>query len=367
MSTSVSMHVGEPSVQPDGSILSGVTTFEPWPSLRIRPHRTMMLTHEILWANPGGRLWPYTARIPRLLLSVVRTSPTNPWELLELAASAPERGCELIRQCPALAILLARTCPLDCSDRADHYCRLLSLTWRQMLPEIGLPPERRTVRLLRKIPLLHCREETLEVFCTAIRSRHRHLRILSHLRQVTRDTVALLALPPALVSGQLLVASASSDYDATPVRLCVDTITWFREMESPGCIGWPYRQLDAESLMRVANRYRLKFGADSSWYEPFPAPPLAGVPGQISALRDYWTVAAEADEQDNCAISLVPEVLAGNCYIYSVTVSERATLLLRRIGESRLWVVEDLRAESNGPVSDRTAAYVQAWLRECQR
>ena len=36
-------------------------------------------------------------------------------------------------------------------------------------------------------------------------------------------------------------------------------------------------------------------------------------------------------------------------------------------GESRIWVVEDLRAENNGPVSDGTATYVQAWLRECQR
>jgi len=352
----------EPWVRDDGCIQCGVTVIAPWPSLRIAPARTTTLAREILWAERGDRLWPFTASIPRSLLQLLRTVPSNGWELLELAAAAPERGCEMIRQCPALAVLIADSCPPDCADRAAWLCRILDLTWTQALGAIGLPAERRIVRILRKLPVEHCHYDIVEILAAACRSRHPHLRILSHLPRITRDTGALLKLPPEMTNAHLLLASTKSNYDEEPVRWCLDAVAWFREQELPGR-PWPYGRLDAMALGRIEARYRIRFGNDGEFWAPFPPPPIPGVPGRIAALRDFWRLVAEGNQQSNCAEIYAPEIVAGRSYLYSVSVLERATLAIRRKRETGLWVVDDLRAKDNAPPSELTKRYVDEWLR----
>ena len=58
---------GEPFVHGNGSLQYGATIIAPWPSLHTTPMRTTALVREILWAEPGDRVWPFTARIPRML------------------------------------------------------------------------------------------------------------------------------------------------------------------------------------------------------------------------------------------------------------------------------------------------------------
>jgi|GEM_PF-2182886 len=354
------------SITSDGSILDGYTRIRAWPYLRFTPQRTLALTREILCAQPGDRLWPFTSRIPKSMLEIARTAPTNGWELLEMAAASPERAAELIRQCPALALLIARSCASNCEDRSAFYARALDLTWRQMLGHVGLPSKPSNVRLLKKLPLLHCREETLENLACIIRQGHPHLRTLSHLRQISRDTVALLSMPPRLVNSHLLIASTKSPYDATPITWCVETVAWLTEIETPGR-EWPYGQLDAEKLARVEERLRKRLVEEEPHFAPFPPPPLRGLPGVITPLQTYWDVVTEGHQQNNCASLFVDEIVAGDCYLYSVTTGERATLLLRRVGESNIWVIGDLKAEGNKAVTPSTQWWAEEWLRKEQR
>jgi hypothetical protein len=356
---------GEPSVRGDGCLQYGATVIEPWPSLRITPIRTTALVREILWAEPGDRVWPFTARIPRMLRQRLQRAPTNAWDLLELAAAAPERGCEMVRQCPALAILIAGSCLPDCVNRSAHLCRMLDLTWRQATGAVGLPAKRRIVRILRKLPIEHCHENTVEILATACRSRHPHLHILSHLPRITRDTVAILKLPLGMTNSRLLLASANSDYDEDPVRWCLDAVAWFREREHPGR-PWPYRQLDYLALTRVAQKFRARYGEDGEFLTPFPPPPIPGVPGRITALRDFWRLVAEGHQQCNCVEIYAPEIVTGRSYVYAVTVCERATLAIRRRPGRDGWQVDDLRAVNNAAPSETTQRFVEDWLKEHQ-
>ena len=365
MSDALVVQVNSIRVLRDGTIQDGHTRIKAWPVLRMKPVRTLQLTHEIIWAQPGDKLWEFTKRIPPSLLALVRTAPTNPWELLELAAAAPERGCELLRQCPALALLVARSCPIDCENRAEFYCRLLDRTWRQMLAAVGLPPRRRYVRLLRKLPLAHCHEAALESLTEAIQQRHPHLRVLAHLPRITRDTVALLTLPPKLVSPHLLLASAESPADSTPVMWRVEAVSWFLEMETPGC-PWPFGKLRADELAKVEGRMRARLAGDFNQLAPFPPPPLPGMPNWITPLQNYWAVLAEGHEQGNCASLFIEEIFSGDGYLYAITGAERATLLLRRIGESSLWIIADLRAEGNRAVKPETRRRAEQWVRDSQ-
>lgn len=354
-----------PQVGADGALRYGDLVVERWPSLRASTRPPEDLVREILRALPGSPLWPFAARIPQRLLQSARLAPTDGWGLLELAAAAPERGCELISLCPALALLLVRSCPKACDDRAAYFRGYLDLTWRQMLGRLGLPPQRRLVRILRKMPLLHCGTEALEDLVNAIADQHPFIRVLSHLPRITRDTAALLEAPRRHVSPKLLLDSAKSEYDEKPVFWSVDAVSWFSEGEYPGR-PWPYGQLDAAALARVEARFRDRFGEEGEYLAPFPEPPVSGIPGRITAIRSYWFLSAEGDEQNNCAETLAPEIVAGRCYVYSVTAFERATLALRRDEKTGRWFIEDLRARDNAAVSQATTAYVRAWLIQMQ-
>ncbi len=349
------------AIRSDGSIEYGGTVIRAWPSLRMRPKRTMEITQEIIWAERGDRFWPFASRIPPLFIGAVRTAPVHAWDLLELAAAAPDRGWELIRQCPALALLTARSCPPDCRDPGDYCASILALSWRQILGALGLPAERRLVRILRKISLPHCGAETLETLRGILRDGHPHLRTLSHLSTITRDTIALMRLSPLMVNPLLLFASGDSDYDEEPVRWCLDTIAWFRDQEEPGR-PWPYGKLDPLALARVAARYRRRLGEQGEYLTPFPPPPIPGVPGRITALRDFFSLSREGRQQNNCVEALAPDVLSGRIYVYAVNVRERATLAIRRKTVTGSFEVEDLRGADNAAPSDETERFVGEWL-----
>jgi hypothetical protein len=94
---------------------------------------------------------------------------------------------------------------------------------------------------------------------------------------------------------------------------------------------------------------------------PFPEPPLPEEPDRIIALRDARAVGREGDEQCNCAASLIPDVISGWKYLYTVRVLERASLVLRRASTGR-WVVDDLKARNNRPPSWETTNFVETWL-----
>lgn len=93
---------------------------------------------------------------------------------------------------------------------------------------------------------------------------------------------------------------------------------------------------------------------------PFPEPPLPDT-AAIRAIRTPEEALNEGDSQDNCAGVLLCALAGGRAFMYRVLAPERATLL---ICKSRgRWVIDEIEAAENEPVSPETSAAVEEWLR----
>ncbi len=352
-------HSKIPFVRDDGCLVLQETVVKPWPSLRMRPEIRPGQMADLLGSNRESEVWRFVERIPVAVMILVRAVPNPRWTLLEMAAEKFDRCEELLGRIPALAVLLSETFSRG-DDRRGRMAQTLAKRWRQMLPLVGLPSEERYVRMLRKIPPSHCTRQTLAALSAAVEAGHPHLRLLSHVPAITRDTVALLRKPPERVNAHLLLASCTSDSDEEPMANCVSSVHWFREMKSPGG-RWPYGHLDAAALMRVEQRFLECYPLDPIDETPFPPPPFSGVPGKIEPLSDSVLVSAEGMQQFNCAETFVDAIQRGSAYLYAVTIAERATLALEK-APSGHWIIGELRSASNGDVSAETHKYIRAWL-----
>jgi hypothetical protein len=348
-----------PVLRADGCLALGEAIIEPWPSLRITGQFYSRQLHGlILITKPDDPWWPFVDAIPLPLREMARIVPDCAWHLVELVAADSQCGSTLLVEAPALAVLIVCSLVAWPGDRTERMRRLLPLRWHDILGEHSLPRERRLLRLFRKLPIYHCQPNTVMTLADAIRRGHPHIRLLSHLPRVTQDTVSLLHFPAELVNAHLLLASSQSEPGQEPVSRCVETVTWFREVEGPGR-HWPYGHLTAQDLARVEEAFRARHTEGGNL--PFPEPPLPDVPGRITALRDSRAVESEGDQQLNCAAGFIPDIIRYTKYLYSITVMERATLALRREKSGR-WALEDLRAKNNRPPSWETTNFVEAWL-----
>ena len=125
---------------PNGSIRCGDVTHEGWRSLRIHPLRSLGFHNEIIHATPGSPFFEFASRIPTEIRALVRSAPCFQWSLLELCAADPERGFDLLKTCPALALLVVRTySPADHGDRSSYLRAMLAKPWRDLLREFKLP------------------------------------------------------------------------------------------------------------------------------------------------------------------------------------------------------------------------------------
>ena len=234
--------------------------------------------------------------------------------------------------------------------------------WRAILASVGLRPERWIFNILKKIPPEHCREETVAALAKAFRNRHPRMRVLSHMPRITRDTIALLEWSSDVVSAKLLLSSSVSDYDEQPISGLVNSISGYLFCKKDNRT-WPYGNLTAKNLANVEARLRWRFREEGGdLLDPFPPPPIPGIPGRIEPIRDLGALGAEADGQRNCACEYVGNILMGRSYLYAISVFERATLALRNRRDADVWVIEDLRGLENGDPSEETTNFVMEWL-----
>ena len=108
----------------------------------------------------------------------------------------------------------------------------------------------------------------------------------------------------------------------------------------------------------LAARVLAKGCASDMQYE-FPAPPVSGTEG-IIPVTTVTELYDEAREQRNCVASFAVDVACGDLYIYRMLAPERATISLRR--EGRVWMLDQVAACRNAPVSESAYASVAVWL-----
>ena len=290
---------------------------------------------------------------------VVTAIPCCQSSLFKFAAN--ERGRVLLEYCPALAVLVVLSGEGQPGERRRlQWQELVALPWGEILTKLGLPARQETLRTLRKLPPEHCYVQTVQklfqVLCT---SSHSWQQVLPQLPRLTRDTVSLLRLDPSLVSPELLRASTESDWDVETVTWLVTGIrTLLLQLGHQG--PWPYSGACVERLQLAEGELFARLSPDPA---AFPTPPFAGRLGEIEPVRDLFDLAQEGEEVGNCAfVALLPEILNGEAFIYSVYHPERATLALRRKTALDEWAMHELLAPRNAEPAPTTIACVKAWF-----
>jgi hypothetical protein len=342
----------------DGSIRVGDVVHRPWPLLTVLPQRSRALHQEIIHAYPGSPYFEFANRIPHYIRNVVRALPNYQWSLLELAAAEPKRGYRLLRDYPALAVLIVRRyTPMPHGDRTEYLRSKLALPWEELLREMSLPTRPRTLRILGKLPPEHCFTPVVDQLQCVLRTPgHPWLHVVPHLPKISRDSVALLATDPKYLNPHLLRASVESDFDSTPVY---STLLSVRQLlaEVRRNEEWLYRGVTYEMLRQAEGRLHDKVYVDLTL--PFPEPPIPGQPGCIEPIREYAALVDEGEEQHHCASTLVGEIVRGELYAYRILRPTRATLVLQR-GED--WLLHDLRGANNAEVPAATHDAIRAWM-----
>ena len=346
----------------NGSLRCGDVVHEPWPSLRIHPVRSLGHHDEIIRAMPGSPFFEFANRIPPEIRALVRAAPCFQWSLLELCAADPERGLDLLKKIPALAVLIVRNySPTSHGGRRGYFRTRLAKPGRDLLRELKLPPRQRTMRLLGKVPLDHCYRHSLDKLRAVLGTPgHPWVHVLPHLPRITRDTISLLSADANVLNSSLLHASSETDYEVETVHWLIGSIRVLL-IENGREGEWPYRCATFEQLKIVEGRLHDRSYAES--LAPFPPPPIRGRPGEIEPLRDFDHLLLEGTVQKNCATTYVQEIARGLAYVYAVYLPERATLALRRDAPDGEWYMHDIRALNNSEVSAETNSHVREWLR----
>jgi len=300
----------------------------------------------------------------RDLRELIRATPAYPSTLHEWC-SIPGRGAADLEDCPALAVLTAHVVQEGPWAKREGTLRYFaSLSWRELLTALGLPPRPGTLRVLRKLPRDHCRPQTVEALRRLLAARNGRWRhVLPHLPRITRDTVALLRFDPKLVTPGLIRASTESDADEETVTWLLTSIRILR-LKLGHAGPWPYRGLGLEKLKLVEGELFARLHPDPT---AFPLPPFPGQPGEIEPLCDLHSLARESESQQNCTISLLGQVLEGTAFVYAVLRPERATLSLRREDPLGEWQLHELRGARNAPPATASIARVRAWFSAAKR
>ncbi len=102
---------------------------------------------------------------------------------------------------------------------------------------------------------------------------------------------------------------------------------------------------------------RKRTGPDT---RPFPPPPVPGTPG-IIPITSAAELKQEGQVQQNCVATYIPNVIRGTCYIYRVTMLERATLSIVPTSDGG-WRRAELKGTKNRTVSQKTRQAVDWWL-----
>ena len=350
---------GKVVTHPDGSIQVGDIIHKPWPSLIVLPVRTRALHQEIIRADPGSPFFEIANRIPSYIRELVRALPSFQWSLLELAAANPKRGFRLLRDFPAVAVLIVRRYrPLTHGDRTAYLKARLAAPWQDLLCEFGLPPRPRNLRILGMLPREHCYTHVVDQLLTVLRKpAHPWIHVVPHLKWLTRDGVSLLGADPKYINPHLLRASVDSDFDTTAV---FSTLMSVRHLltELDRDEEWPYRGATFDLLKKAEGRLHDQVYVD--YCLPFADPPIPGRPGVIEPIRDYGALIDEGLRQEHCVGTLVGEVVRQEFFAYQVLTPTRATLVLQRGGDT--WQIHDLRGAKNVDVPAETQATVRGWM-----
>ena len=104
---------------------------------------------------------------------------------------------------------------------------------------------------------------------------------------------------------------------------------------------------------------------------PFPEPPLPGTQN-IVPITSGPELQEESQAMGHCVVSLIPDILNGDLFVYRIVAPERATVALaltttaEQPGTTR-WSFNEIQGPNNCEVTPETFNHVTRWLQDCGR
>lgn len=293
---------------------------------------------------------------------IINSAPGSKLALEELVEANSTAALDLLANCPALAVLLIRSCSTHKPEmRGAYFRKMLERSWRELLKDLNLPVRPRTIRLLRKIPIKQCDSDTVGYFAKIIKcpgARFHHL--LPHLTRITRDTVTLLRRYPEAATVKLLAATGDTAADELAVTWTVGAVRSLRR-ENGLARGWTYSALSYDQLKLVEGRlhdviYRRSLRA-------FPEPPFPGIQKLIEPVSCYDRLLIETNEVGVNFVGGLGEIQEGKLYLYSMPGPTRATVIIRRDNAEDVWRLHPIcAANEDTEVDPQTIAGVVRWF-----
>ena len=352
-----------------GVIRVGMEIYAPWPNFRIieaprvygrwnYQHLHKLLVEDDLFFAA------WRQEIPPSILSFLGQVPEGHAGLLILAQINPARFSCLLETHPALLLLQASIFEQHDLFTCSHIDleRLAQLHLSQILERSGIS-RKQLFRLLKKVPLADCWFFHLE-HLMELTSCCQQGRLLRHLPVLNRSVSWLLRMhPPMLDSSLLTLAAKQPQYDDLSITDIVSSMMTKREFAGREP-AWPYVGV-IKTWPQLLRAERKNAICCQELSEQLPPPPLPAYKAkgrcEITPLITRQQVIAEAEAMGNCLRQYLDDIHVGDRYAYQMKGPERATILLKRVGEQ--WQVETIGLRKNQrKASPTTVALVRRWM-----
>ena len=321
--------------------------------------------------------------IPYHIIELMAPFLHEKWIICSLAMRT---GCdELIRSNPALAYIVALNNVFigRCAKPWRRARSLVSKKRTDILRKAGFPPTESTVKILAKIPPYDVNIQTVFIIRTLLnRNDRKILKILRNLPVISagicrnllnREKSQILGFPVFQKIAEESLGPIHWSITET-LQLMIDVFRIHRMYN----FRIPQRIQTPEHLEKVHDDYvnlinEIDAGRLAGWYigdtdskyadAVFPKQPLENFTSSdfsIEYIQNGKELAKWGVKQHNCVASYAPKVARGLCHIYKITKPEEATLEITHQGKK--WIINQLRAEYNAPVTELTSKMVELWI-----
>lgn len=315
----------------------------------------------------------YLSRLPPQAVQAARDVGHAQYPCLVLM-SRFEEARQLWRTCPPLLWFLGER--LGSAQVCDQeIIRLLRLPLKGLFRELFPGIETRGLTILRRIKGMRYALEDARIVRQFLRSqdfleRGAHVPVFawSRLREVGAAICSDRVLMQSVVFRKSLeneLEPQTSDPFHRLVEYLKDCVRMGRQLD----IRHPEQAVCAcatvEQAGRLHDRWRRRMNEREALAtlggknEEFPPPPLPGT-DDIIPIRTAMELLLEGIEMHHCVYGHLPEIQAGEAYVYKVLSSERAPLMIARSRHGG-YRIEELRLACNAEPSQGTVRVVERW------
>ena len=298
--------------------------------------------------------------LPDRIISFQYSYPGQLYPILILLADS-SRNLEFFMDLPVLfwaTFTSARKAGLDQQEITD----LLSRPRTELLEFCGLPGNKATLNLLRKLSLERMTDLLWQQFIhfAFLAIDHREL---NHIDAITEGVLLFVSRYPELTKARFLACSNdNTEWD----DLLETTAEIYRMANVLGA------EVDQQRIKRAGDNLTLTRYHDAlsekileqSFNDEVQTFPQPLIPGNetIQPILDSYELALEGKSMNHCVYSYSQDIIDGKCSVYRVTAPERATLKVS-VGEEGLPCLGELKLRSNKPPAKSTYQLINHWIK----